>query len=128
MTTQKDEHTLPAITVLPKTRAIVQEQEWGRLTWYASAELGNSANMTVGCCEIKAGCANPRHLHPNCEEVLHVLQGTITHTGANGEEILHPGDTVSVPAEILHNARNIGEDRAILLISFSSAVRMTQGE
>jgi quercetin dioxygenase-like cupin family protein len=74
------------------------------------------------------GCANPRHLHPNCEEILHVLQGTITHTGKDTDEIMHIGDTISVPVNTLHNARNIGDDWAILLISFSSPNRLTQGE
>ncbi len=116
------------ITMMAGKNATVLEQEWGRLTWYASAELGNSSFMTVGICEIKSGCANPRHLHPNCEEVLHVMQGTISHTGNTGDEIMHPGDTISVPANTMHNARNIGDERAILLISFSSPVRLTQGE
>lgn len=126
--TQTTNSSLTAITVMKREHALVQEQEWGCLTWYASGGLNNSATMTVGRCEIKPGCANPVHLHPNCEEVLHVLQGTIAHTGTNGDEILQPGDTISVPAHTLHNARNIGDELAILQISFSSPTRETRGE
>ena len=120
--------SLPSIIISPGSKSKVLPQEWGRLIWYASAEIGNSANMTVGICEINPGCANPCHLHPNCEEVLHVLQGTISHTGKDDNEIMEPGDTITVPVNTLHNARNIGDDLAILLISFSNPARLTQGE
>lgn len=117
------------ITVLKYEDADVSDFDWGRLTWFASGKLGNSDTMTVGLCEIRPGCSNPRHSHPNCEEVLHVVQGTIAHTADGGSEaVLSPGDTVSVPANIVHNARNIGDELAVLSICFSSADRETAGE
>ena len=53
--------------------------EWGTLTWFANAEIGNSTELTVGRCILKAGAENPLHLHPNCSEVLVVLEGVIEH-------------------------------------------------
>ena len=38
------------------------------------------------------------------------------------------GDTVSIPAGVRHNARNIGTEDAVLAISFSSAYREAIGE
>jgi quercetin dioxygenase-like cupin family protein len=91
--------------------------------------LGNAGELTVGRCEIRPGCANPRHRHPNCEEVLHVLQGRIAHTAEGGSEVeLLPGDSISIPAGVAHNARNLGGETAVLTISFSSANRETIGE
>lgn len=102
---------------------------WGRLRWKASKALGNSQTMTVGICEINHGCANPPHSHPNCEEVLHVLQGTIAHAiGDDQEVIMQVGDVISIPPRVRHNARNIGLETAVLAISFSSAERQTVGE
>ena len=74
---------------------------------------------------IRPGRMNPRHYHPNCDEVLHVLQGEILHTMDDDAAELTQGDTVSIPANVIHNARNIGEVDAILLICFSSADRQT---
>ncbi len=117
------------ITVLHAEKATVQEMDWGRLTWLASGALGNSGEMTVGRCEILPGCANPRHYHPNCEEVLHVLQGRIAHTGPEGTEVeLREGDTITIPAGQVHNARNLGNTVAVLAITFSSPYRETIGE
>jgi quercetin dioxygenase-like cupin family protein len=110
-------------------QAQVQETDWGRLTWFASARLGNSATMTVGRCVIRPGRANPRHSHPNCEEVLHVLAGRIAHTLDGRQEVeLSAGDTIAVPPDLVHNARNLGTEDAVLAICFSSPDRQTQGE
>jgi mannose-6-phosphate isomerase-like protein (cupin superfamily) len=58
----------------------VEEHPWGHLTWMVSGQLGNSEELTVGTCHISPGQHNPRHHHPNCDEVLHVLRGRIVHT------------------------------------------------
>jgi quercetin dioxygenase-like cupin family protein len=106
----------------------VEETEFGRLEWMIAGRLGNSTTMTIGRCYIDPGKANPRHYHPNCDEVLHVLQGTIEHSAGDDLVTMGPGDTISIPTGVLHNARNIGDDQAIFLIAFSSADRQVVGE
>jgi len=106
----------------------VIEYPWGHLTWYVSRELKNSDTMTTGEAVIKPGEANPRHFHPNCDEVLHVLKGSILHTMGDRSAEMQEGDTVSIPAGIRHNAKNIGTENAVLSISFSSADRQVIGE
>jgi quercetin dioxygenase-like cupin family protein len=102
--------------------------EWGNLTWFASAGLGNSEDITVGRCVIRSGWENPAHSHPNCSEVLVVLQGTIMHTLEDGKEVeLNPGDTISIPPKMPHKARNISDVDAVLFIAFSSANREVKG-
>ena len=101
----------------------VKELDFGSLCWFTSKELGNSETMTTGLCILKSGAGNPRHYHPNCDEVLHVLQGRIVHTLGDDETELEEGDTISVPINVIHSARNIGEGEARLFISFSSAER-----
>ncbi len=100
--------------------------EWGSLTWLANAEMGNSTDMTVGKCVLKAGAENPLHRHPNCSEVLVVLEGTIEHVIEEGRSVrMNPGDCINLPVNLPHKARNVGSEDAILLISFSSAYRET---
>lgn len=106
-----------------------QRMEWGELTWYAGHSLANSEDLTVGQCILNPGQANPLHSHPNCSEVLVVACGRIMHTYQNGDDVeMSAGDTITIPAGVKHRARNIGEDKAVLFISFSSADRQTQGE
>jgi quercetin dioxygenase-like cupin family protein len=106
----------------------VLPQSWGTITWYVSRQLKNSDTMTIGQAVIKPGQENPRHFHPNCDEVLHVLKGRILHSMNERTVEMRAGDTVSIPIGVKHNAKNIGTEDAVLAISFSSADREVVGE
>ncbi len=108
--------------------AIQEDFDWGQLIWYANRRLGNSQDMTLGQCVIKPGRENPRHHHPNCEEALQVVEGEIEHSLGDELFTMGPGDTIVIPANIVHNARNIGAGEAVMTIVFSSADRQTVGE
>lgn len=115
--------------ITPASGARCEEFDWGRLHWYASDADGNASEQTVGKCVIRPGCGNPKHHHPNCEEVLHVLTGRIEHLVEDGSwRPMAPGDTIRIPPLVPHAARNVGDVDAELLICFSSAQRKTVGE
>lgn len=117
------------VKLLRASEVVVQHQEWGALHWYAGGAVGNSQDMTVGKCVLKPGCENPLHQHPNCEEILHVAAGRIVHSVEGKPDVeMGEGDTIVIPPEVLHNARNVGSEDAVLLIAFSSADRQTKGE
>jgi quercetin dioxygenase-like cupin family protein/type 1 glutamine amidotransferase len=118
----------PQRLLLPRADALVQPQPWGKLEWFASRELGNSTSMTVGIATINPGKENPVHLHPNCDEILHVLQGQIMNRVGDKEYEMHAGDTVTIPEGMPHNARNIGKDDAVLSISYNTPDRIAIGE
>lgn len=113
---------------MPADQVVVEPQEWGKLEWMVSGAIGNSDTMTVGRCTILPGRQNPPHVHPNCDEVLHVLHGTIEHRLGDQLMPMGPGDTISIPTGTVHNARNTGTEPAVLMISFSSAERQVVGE
>ena len=106
----------------------VLDFEWGRIEWLVSGAQKNSETMTFGRVTIKAGSANPRHIHPNCDEILHLLSGRLEHSLGEERFIMEVGDTISVPLGIWHNARSIGDEDAVMIICFSSADRQMQGE
>ena len=106
----------------------ILDLDWGRIVWHASRQLGNSTTMTFGLVTIKHGQANPRHRHPNCDEILHVVAGRIEHTLADERFVLNAGDTISIPAGVWHSAKSLGKEDAHLTICFSSADRETEGE
>ncbi|GAB3398752.1 hypothetical protein GCM10027568_36200 [Humibacter soli] len=114
--------------VTPASSAVVEPQSWGRLEWMVSDAIGNSDTMTIGKCFIEPGQHNPPHHHPNCDEVLHVLSGTIRHRVDDEYVQMGPGDTISIPQGAIHNAENIGEDVAEFVICFSTARREVVGE
>src|SRR5665647_1921171 len=103
-----------------KENHIVEEKGWGSLTWFASHSIGNSNNATIGYCIIKAGYTNYKHLHTNCEEILNVLEGSIVHTIGDSDIAMQKGDTITIPPNVRHYAKNIGKSDAVLLVYFSS--------
>lgn len=104
------------VTVLP----------WGTLAWHVSRAQGNSQVMTFGRATIRAGMSNPRHRHPNCDEILHVVSGSIEHWLGEESFILQAGDTMSIPAGMWHRARALDGSDAVMVIAFSSADRETE--
>ena len=115
--------------VLRAAQAQQVTADWGQLTWFASRQLGNTTELTVGRCVIRPGRQNPLHWHPNCSEILVVLQGTIMHAVENGrEERMDVGDTITIPARLPHYARNIGTEDAVLMVVFPTADRRVENE
>lgn len=132
MTVQQDtshEDSTPKPVLIKGPDLEYMDAEWGQLTWFASDQLGNTNYLTLGRCIIYPEQANPRHYHPNCDEILTVLQGTIYHTWSDGEDVqMREGDTITIPCGMLHQARNAGTDNAVLMIAFTAADRQTVGE
>ena len=104
------------------------DESWGSLTWVAGGKIGNAAEQTVGRVTIKAGCENPRHHHPNCEEVLYLLAGKLEHTVGDESVVMEPGDTIVIDTNLQHNARSIGDVDADMIVVFSNADRQVVGE
>ena len=102
--------------------------EWGTLRWYASRELSGTPGLTVGRCAIRPGMANPRHSHPDCDEVLHLLAGELDHSLGDAVHRLRPGDTITIPSGVPHNASNVGDVEAVMVIAFSSGDRTFRPE
>ena len=118
----------PQAFLAPAAEHAVEETGFGRLVWMVSGAQHNSTTMTVGRCHIEPGRANPRHYHPNCDEVLYLVQGTIRHSMGDDVVTMSAGDAVSIPAGVRHNAENIGTDEVICVISFSTPERQVVGE
>ena len=99
------------------------EAGWGHLTWLAGAQTGNAEGLTLGRVVIKAGQSNPRHCHPNCEEVLYLMRGQLQHTVGAETVILNPGDSLTIGAGVFHNARSTGAEDADMIVAYSEAER-----
>lgn len=109
--------------VLPAAQAQRVEEEWGSLCWLASSSIGQVDRMTVGRVSIRAGRANPRHFHPNCDEVLYLLKGRLEHTLGDRTMVLNAGDTLIIRTGEVHNARNVGGEDADMIVVYNAGER-----
>jgi quercetin dioxygenase-like cupin family protein len=114
--------------VVRRDEVPVDATPWGTLQWLFGKNLPE-LGMTVGRVTFKPGEANPGHHHPNCDEILIVMRGRLEHSlPEGGTVLLNEGDAIALPRGKAHQARNIGEDTAEVLVVFNHADRQTVGE
>lgn len=112
-----------SVNVTHPKKIEIKKFNWGEISWLVSGKLGNSETMTFGKVIIKVGHSNPRHLHSNCDEILHLLSGRVEHSVGDETFPMKAGDTISIPKGVLHHAKVIGKTDAIMVVAYSSPYR-----
>lgn len=106
--------------------------DWGSIQWLVSGELFKNADITFGYVEIEAGRKNPRHYHPNSDEVLYLIEGELDHTIGAESFHLEPGMAIFIPINAEHDARNNGSSTARMVVAYPTgdrqAVMLEAGE
>jgi mannose-6-phosphate isomerase-like protein (cupin superfamily) len=115
----------PARFVTTAGQLPVEHFPWGTLQWLTNAKLSPRAEQTLGLCCILPGERNPRHYHPNCEEVLYMLAGRGLHSFEDDQVELTAGMTIRIPLGVTHNLKNTGDEPLVCLIAFNSGDRET---
>ncbi|HEX2186714.1 MAG TPA: cupin domain-containing protein [Chloroflexota bacterium] len=97
--------------------------DWGTISWLFTGESAPGAEQTLGYVIIQPGQKNPLHAHPNCEEVLYLLSGELEHSLDGAVYRLKPGDAIRVPAGAKHDARNVTDQPAAMVVCYSDPAR-----
>jgi quercetin dioxygenase-like cupin family protein len=100
-----------------------QKYPWGWIRWLMNAELDPQARMTFGVVQINAGQSNPAHVHPNCEEVLYVLEGSCEHMIGGQTVTLKAGDVIRIPKGVPHAARTSQQESMKAVIAYDTGRR-----
>ena len=83
-------------------------------------EEQGSHSLRVGELTIAPKSRVPRHIHPNAEEAMIILEGTLDAILGNQRMTVGPGHTVVAPAGAVHGFLNRYEEPARLLFVFPS--------
>ena len=76
----------------------------------------------VNILEMSPGVGAPWHMHPGAQEVLFVIEGSLTvEIEGQATRTLKPGEIALMPAEVPHLARNDGGSGARALVIHSRA-------
>ena len=67
----------------------------------------------IACYE--PGQATVMHQHPREEEAIFVLEGTATMSIGGQEVVVRAGSLVKFPNQVLHDVRNLGEERCVIM-------------
>ncbi len=71
--------------------------------------------------QLPPGEAHRFHHHPKMEEILYILSGTAEQWVEGEKRIIGPGDSLYVPAGVVHGTYNIGSDVLDFLAILSPA-------
>jgi quercetin dioxygenase-like cupin family protein len=97
--------------------------DFGSVHWAVRAGDPDGAEQTIGLAVFDAGKSNAEHVHPNCEEIVYVLEGEVTHTLGDQTTTLRAGDLIVVPRGVAHHLINDSGSACTTFIVFSSPDR-----
>ncbi len=123
--THDREHEFELPFMAKNSAVPVEKFPWGTLQWLCNERMSPGAEQTFGISEILPGEKNPLHYHPNCEELLYVVQGTGRQSYNDAMIDLKPGSLIRIPVGIRHNIINTGPEVLRCIIIFSTGERRT---
>ncbi len=113
------------LNLLRRGQGVVEASDWGSIEWLANRRLMPGAAMTFGAVRLAPGASNPRHLHPNCHELLYVVAGALDHDLDETTVRLEAGALLHIPQGVPHQAHNRGVCPCEVIVVYSSDDRQT---
>lgn len=85
--------------------------------------IEKDAGLSMAKMTVDINVISELHSHLNCTEAIHVLEGKVEQLCGNSWIELEKGQTCLIPKGVKHQTRNIGSQRAVLMIAYSSGSR-----
>jgi quercetin dioxygenase-like cupin family protein len=98
---------------------------WGTLSFLCDANAGESPHVSMARVTLQSGKRNILHTHPNCDELLYLLHGTIRHRCGEKWVTMRAGDTLRVSKGVVHQAEVLSSDDADMIVVYSTGQRET---
>jgi quercetin dioxygenase-like cupin family protein len=96
--------------------------EWGSSVWLANKALTGSS-ISVLRLLLHPRHSGRKHRHANADEVLCLIRGQVRVHADDETQTLEPGDSLSIPAGLVHQIENVGGDNAEMTIAYSTGER-----
>jgi quercetin dioxygenase-like cupin family protein len=97
------------------------QQDWGIFAQISGPRDGLSGIVAIEATFL-AGKCHDFHRHPGQEEVIYVIEGTIEQWIEQEKRVLSAGDSVVIPASVVHATFNEGDAPARILAILSPSV------
>jgi quercetin dioxygenase-like cupin family protein len=105
--------------------ARTEELDWGTLRWICSPDVTGAVAITTTQVWLKAGLGHDFHRHPDQEELITVLEGEVEQWLETERRVLRPGDSIFIPAGVVHASFNCGDGRARMHVVLGPCVGPT---
>jgi quercetin dioxygenase-like cupin family protein len=93
-----------------------EQLDWGELGWISRPSMTGAGDITVIEVTLNAGKGHDFHKHPTQEEVIYVMSGEIEQWLESEKQVLKPGDSIFIDADVVHASFNVGEATAVLMV------------
>ena len=94
------------------------------MTWLMEDAIEPDAGLSMAKMTVDAGVLSEAHHHTNRTEAIHLLSGAVRQRSGDEWIEMKAGDTVLIPVGAVHQTQNMGEQRAVLMIAYSSGSRI----
>jgi len=117
-----------AVSAIARIALAQAPQAGPRLTQILRTDLegqGQSVQETVASVvEFGPGSASPWHMHPGAQELLYVMEGSLTvEVEGRARQVIKMGEIGIIPAEFVHLARNESSASAKALVIHSRSAK-----
>ena len=109
-------------TFIPSRSLVIDTFDWGRIAWTCRPANTESTQMAVLDVTINVGGGHDFHRHPDQEETIYLLSGTIEQWIETEKRLLRPGDAVFIKRGVVHASFQRGDAPAHLLAILGPSV------
>ncbi len=116
------------VTPAGEVRSRLEAKEGVSMDWLVDDSLVENAGLTVARMTLAKNARTQGHRHPNCSEVIHLIEGTVGQAIGQERVVMKAGDTIFIPAGSYHQTTNIGDGDAAMIVSYSAGTRIYEAE
>lgn len=98
-----------------KSETSRESLDWGSMGWMTHPRLTGNRQLTIIDVELAPGKGHDFHRHPDQEETIYVIEGTVEQWLGEEQRVLTSGDAVYVDAGTVHASFNVGDQPARVL-------------
>jgi len=96
-----------------------EELDWGTIGWLSRPESTRAKDIVAMEVSLSPGYGHDFHKHPEQEEVIYVIEGNVEQWLEDKKQTLNAGDSVFIPADIVHASFNVSTQAAKLFVTLS---------
>jgi mannose-6-phosphate isomerase-like protein (cupin superfamily) len=89
--------------------------------WQCKPGMVADTNLMFVRAQLPPGESHRFHYHPHMEEILYILSGVAEQWVEKEKHLMYPGDTLYVPARMIHGTFNSGKEPLEFLAILSPA-------
>ena len=85
------------------------ELDWGTIGWLSRPESTGAKDIVAMEVSLSPGYGHDFHKHPDQEEVIYVIEGSVEQWLEDKKQTLNAGDSVFIPADMVHASFNVSD-------------------